>query len=217
MKPINDLSPEELRVECADRAADRDAAIESSARGAVAALGCSHEWHYREMVRHMRALADKLTNPQPKGGDEVCATHTHSDLERSSQRRTQLAAAQRERDSLRDQLRTEVARLTKERDEAREHSANVVNDLMTRDKQLMHSRGVVEIRCRERDTLAATVSELQRDREVMLIALDSAAQIFEEMDGVTWNEDSDWQSSSYAGAADEVVKTLAAMQAKGAQ
>lgn len=37
-----------------------EAVIEAAARGAVAALGCPHEWHYREMVRHMCALADNL-------------------------------------------------------------------------------------------------------------------------------------------------------------
>lgn len=64
-----------------------------------------------------------------------------------------------------DSLRAEVERLTKELDESREHGAKVVQDLITRDRQLMHSREVVEIRCREIIVLHRELATLRATRD----------------------------------------------------
>lgn len=59
---------------------------------------------------------------------------------------------------------------------------------------------------RERDALKAECAKMRE-------ALGDAAFVFGEMDAVAWQEDSDWNGSNYASAADTVNKALTSSNA----
>lgn len=134
-----------------------------------------------------------------------------------------------QRDQLRSQLETSqatVRKLTEERDEehanARRLHSNLVHATAERDqlRATIHNleQRATEVTAAARDLeiersrLEGECEQFRKDKERLLTSLQSASSVFDDMDSTSWNEDSDWQRSSYGGVADEVNATLAAMQ-----